>query len=225
MDRIGLLSVWDKFPVDFTHMHTDGRSTSILDHFYVNQRLLECITYAGPVHFGDNRSRYSPIMMKVELGSIPERVQQPTLPRPRKPAWYKANIEQKNEYTALLEQKLAGIPLPASLSCDSPCCSIKEHASNHDSHVMDLMCAILETSHQCIPLSAKSRSGSKKENLPGWKENVAPAKKDSLFWHSVWMSAGRPNRGELYNVICWARNKFHYQVRKAKRLAGKIESE
>ena len=116
MDRIGLLSVWDKFPVDFTHMHTDGRSTSILDHFYVNQRLLECITYAGPVHFGDNRSRYSPIMMKVELGSIPERVQQPTLPRPRKPAWYKANIEQKNEYTALLEQKLAGIPLPASLS-------------------------------------------------------------------------------------------------------------
>ena len=116
MDRIGLLSVWDKFPVDFTHMHTDGRSTSILDHFYVNQRLLECITDAGPVHLGDNRSRHSPIMMKVELGSIPERVQQPTLPRPRKPAWYKANIEQKNEYTALLEQKLAGIPLPASLS-------------------------------------------------------------------------------------------------------------
>ena len=32
MDKIGLLSVWDKFPVDFTHMHTDGKSTSILDH-------------------------------------------------------------------------------------------------------------------------------------------------------------------------------------------------
>ena len=47
MDKIGLLSVWDKFPVDFTHMHTDGKSTSILDHFYVNQRLLESVTDAG----------------------------------------------------------------------------------------------------------------------------------------------------------------------------------
>ena len=83
----------------------------------------------------------------------------------------------------------------------------------------------VETSHQCIPLSAKSNSAGKKPtNLPGWNENVAPAKKDALFWHSVWMSAGRPNQGELYNDMCWARNKFHYAVRKAKRLAGNIQS-
>ena len=83
LEKIGLLSVWDKFPVDFTHMHTDAKSTSILDHFYVNQRLLESITDAGPVHLGDNRSRHSPIIMKVEIGSMPARAQQPTLPRPR----------------------------------------------------------------------------------------------------------------------------------------------
>ena len=38
------------------------------------------------------------------------------------------------------------------------------------------------------------------------------------------MSAGRPNQGELYHVMCWARNKFHYAVRKAKRLAGNVQS-
>ena len=133
----------------------------------------------------------------------PYSVQQPSVPRPRKTAWYKANTEQKDEYTYLLEQKLATIPLPASLSSDSPCCRLEDHSINHDSHVMDIMCAILETSHQCIPLSAKSSPGGmRNRNLPGWNENVAPVKKDALFWHSVWMSAGRPNQGELYHVMC-----------------------
>ena len=63
-----------------------------------------------------------------------------------------------------------------------------------------------------------------RENLPGCKENVAPAKKDALFWHSVWMSAGRPTSGGLYQVMRWTRNKFHYAVRRAKRLAGSIQA-
>ena len=29
--RVGVKSVWEKFPVDFTHLHTDLKSTSILD--------------------------------------------------------------------------------------------------------------------------------------------------------------------------------------------------
>ena len=39
--RIGVKSVWEKFPVDFTHLHTDMKSTSTLDHFFLNQNLLD----------------------------------------------------------------------------------------------------------------------------------------------------------------------------------------
>ena len=39
--RIGVRSVWEKFPVDFTHLHTDMKSTSTLDHFFLNQNLLD----------------------------------------------------------------------------------------------------------------------------------------------------------------------------------------
>ena len=70
----------------------------------------------------------------------------------------------------------------------------------------------------------KGKSSGKRENLPGWKENVAPAKKDALFWHGVWMSADRPATGELYQVMRWTRNKFHYAVRKAKRIAGTVQA-
>ena len=156
---------------------------------------------------------------------MPAVVKQPNLPRPSRPAWYKANAEQKNEYTALLEQKLANIPLPASLRCDNPHCSMEEHIMAQDSHVLDVIGAVLESSHQCIPMSARCRpDGKRKVSLPGWRENVAPAKEDALFWHSIWLSAGRPNKGELYNVICWTRNKYHYAVRRAKRLADGMES-
>ena len=50
MDRIGLVSVWEKFPIDFTHVHTDLKSFSILDNFYVNKDFLDMVEDAGPVH-------------------------------------------------------------------------------------------------------------------------------------------------------------------------------
>ena len=34
--RVGLTSVWEKFPIDYTHVHTDLKSFSILDNFLVN---------------------------------------------------------------------------------------------------------------------------------------------------------------------------------------------
>jgi hypothetical protein len=65
---------------------------------------------------------------------------------------------------------------------------------------------------------------SKRENLPGWNENVAPAKVDAIFWHATWMSAGRPSSGGLYHIMRWSRNQFHYAVRRAKRLAGTMKA-
>ena len=53
VNRIGLNSVWDKFPVNFTHIHTDHVSTSTIDHFLVNERLLDFIEDAGAIHLAD----------------------------------------------------------------------------------------------------------------------------------------------------------------------------
>ena len=180
---------------------------------------------AGPVHLGDNRSRHSPIMMKLNIGNrrsaCPKKIKGEKV---RRPAWYKATEDEKNEYTSLLEEKLAHIIPPASLDCSDVTCEHGEHSADRDRHVLDVMCAIMEASLECIPLSSTARQADKRENLPGWKENVAPAKKDALFWHSVWMSAGRPTSGGLYQVMRWTRNKFHYAVRRAKRLSGSLQA-
>ena len=104
-------------------------------------------------------------------------------------------------------------------------CQHEEQTKERDNHVLDVMCAILEASYECMPLSSKVKSsGIKREKLPGWKENVATAKDDALFWHATWLSAGRPLSGGLYQIMPWSRNQFHYAVRRAKREAAAIRS-
>ena len=41
----------------------------------------------------------------------------------------------------------------------------------------------------------------------------------------MWLSDGRPNRGALHDVMCWARNKYHYAIRKVKKLSDQIRAE
>ena len=71
LQRVNLYSVWDKFPVDYTHIHMDFASTSTLDHFVCNEALLQHVTQAAAMHLGDNPSRHSPIMLRLDLGVIP----------------------------------------------------------------------------------------------------------------------------------------------------------
>ena len=84
---------------------------------------------------------------------------------------------------------------------------------------------MIETSYTCIPLSGSNRSKqSNYQPLPGWKKHIAPLKTDSLFWHSVWISAGRPATGSLYQVMTNARNKYHLAVRQAKKIAASAKA-
>ena len=36
LEKIGLVSLWNHHPVDFTHMHTDNKSISTVDHFLIS---------------------------------------------------------------------------------------------------------------------------------------------------------------------------------------------
>ena len=48
--RLNLTTVWEAKPIDYTHTHSDGVSTSTIDHFLVSQQLLQHVVECGPVH-------------------------------------------------------------------------------------------------------------------------------------------------------------------------------
>ena len=192
----------------------------------MNERLLDYVEDAGVMHLGDNLSRHSPILLKLRVGDIPVRQPQATTPRPRKPAWYKATDDHIADYTSLLEEKLVNLDCPESLWCTDVHCSDPQHRQERDSHVLDLLVAMIESSHCAIPLTKPGQNKEKRvKNIPGWKQHVEPFRSDSMFWHSIWLSSGRPTSGELHRVMCWSRNKFHYAVRKLRKISENIRAE
>ena len=55
------------------------------------------------------------------------------------------------------------------------------------------------------------------QHIPEWNSVIQPLKEDSLFWHAVWLSAGRPPTGVLHMVMSHVRCKYHRAVKVAKR--------
>ena len=226
LEDAGLVSVWEKFPVDFTHLHTDNKSTSILDNFFMNERLLEYVESAAPIHLGDNLSRHSPIMISLRISDIPRKSSEheEELRQPRRLSWDKASEQQLQDYQARLQAELSTVTVPDTISCMNVNCTNHDHSRARDDYVVEVMSKVIEAGHMSIPLAPapkKSSSASTRQHqLPGWKENVEPLKNDAKFWYAIWLSAGRPTSGSLHSVMVNTKVKFRAAVRKAQSQAN-----
>ena len=60
---------------------------------------------------------------------------------------------------------------------------------------------------------------------PGWNQYVKPFRDDSLFWHSVWVSAGRPNNTALHQVMKSTRTKYHYAIKCVRKLESEMRKD
>ena len=97
-------------PVPYTHIHTDGKSKSTIDHFLLSPRLVPLVADYGVVERGDNLSRHNPIWVKLRLGQLPLRNPARTW-APRKPCLSKASHDDVDNYTASLQDKLLALQL------------------------------------------------------------------------------------------------------------------
>ena len=223
-EKTGLVSLWQDYRVDYTHIHTDMRSTSVLDHFLVNERLVHLVEDCRVLHKGDNMSRHSPMLLKLRVGEIPLKTKVKTSAQ-RKPAWHKATQEVLEDYKADLQGKLAMLAMPDSLRCEDPHCSASDHSDDRDRHMLDILCSMVESSHTTIPiagggrghLSSNGKSGQDSGCMPGWREEVIPLQQEARLYHALWLSAGRPNRGDLFSAMARSRNQYHYAVRRVRR--------
>ena len=217
MERIGLHSAWERFPVSHTHVHTDLKSTSILDHFMMDAALLAVVDSAVAVDLGDNLSRHSPCVLKARLGELPARPKaKGGQHKARRPAWYKAEDEQKEAFKLDCQTRLGRLVAPATLQCSNPMCKESDHSTHRDGFMLDVMGCVIEASHATIPMAGGKKGCSKERSIPGWKEEVEPVRQAALFWHSVWVSLGRPPVGQARQVMVSTRAKYHYAIRSVK---------
>ena len=58
VNRMSLVPLWRHYDVDYTHLHTDYTSTSVLDHFLVSESLLPLVEECKVLHMANNLSRH-----------------------------------------------------------------------------------------------------------------------------------------------------------------------
>ena len=116
----------------------------------------------------------------------------------------------------------------SAISCKDVKCNDPNHREEIDNYVTALLNAVSESGKETIPANAKTNknnnnSGNAKKTA-GWKEFVEPFQDNAHFWHSVWLSAGRPVNTVLHTIMKKSKNRFHYQVRKCKRIEDYLKN-
>ena len=218
IDEYSLVKSWEKFEVDFTHIHENrGKSfTSTIDHFLWNQGFDKCISKCGVLHSADNNSDHSPIYCVIDDEEI-ETCAPKLLLGKEKPCWKKADQNQRINYSAELEQRLSQLHIPSSLvECKDVHCRDSSHLEESDQFMTSILHHVETSAMETLPI-LKPPNNKTKKNVPGWAENVRPFRENALFWSQVWKSAGRPINTELHKIMKRTKNIFHYQVRKCKK--------
>ena len=215
IDRLGLRSLWEDYEIDFTHVHTDNKSFSTIDHFIMNERLMSLVTDCGPIHLGDNLSRHSQIMVRLNMGELTKK-QRSNFVKPCRPSWYKATEEQREAYTEDLLYRLEAVTPPESLSCQDPDCKDEHHSEERDGFVLDCLSAVIESSHATIPMVGGRLNSARSDNgcMPGWKDEVSEFRNNAKFWHSLWISCGKPTTGNVFEIMKRTKNQYHYSIRR-----------
>ena len=101
------------------------------------------------------------------------------------------------------------------------------HSETRDSHVLDLLTAIVETSHVTLPTYGGCWVGENRRGVcvPGWNKEVKPYREESLYWGNMWRQAGRPGAGVVHENYIQARREYHQAILRVKRLRQKFQAE
>lgn len=218
-----LVTVWSKFDCAFTFYHerfAGGRtvvSKSKIDHFGVKSEDINLCVEAAPLHLAENFSCHEPIFLKMRYKIIVNNIDnvQEKVNGPAKPLWYKASKSEINNYSQDLSQLINNIVIDNELlCCNDPHCSKEDHRYSLDNLCNSVLECISTAVIDNIPVGTNNNC----KNIPGWNDYVQPLKEDSIFWKSIWESAGRPVDTELHRVYKHCRNKYKYAIRKVRNL-------
>jgi len=127
-------------------------------------------------------------------------------------AWQKATEHNIDQYRSELDKLLSKVIIPSdTILCPDVMCTDESHRTDIDNLCSDMIQCCLRAGRTHVPSNRL-----KARVVPGWKDEVKPVKERSLFWHWLWLEAGKPNRGHIYDIMKRTRHQYHYAVRQAK---------
>ena len=167
---------------------------------------------------------HSPIYCVIAAGDVDQTAQKSRSIQP-KPSWKLANNAEKEEYQTALNARLSLLEIPPAAACDDVSCQNYDHINQVDTYMISILNSIEAAAYDSLPCPQSSNLDKPrmKKRRPGWLTYVAPFRDTAVFWNAVWKSAGKPLKGELYNIMKRTRNVYHFQIKKIKRSENLIK--
>ena len=123
--------------------------------------------------------------------------------------WSKVTTTDIEKYQHLVYQSLPELS-PEFYTCVQTNCTCNISALEEFAH--QFITLLLDCASSCFP----SRSSSSRI-LVGWKDKCGKLKEDANFWYKVWVQAGRPSSGALFNIKRNAKRNYKSSVRRLQR--------
>ena len=223
-----LVKSWERFDVDYTHENhvINTYYTSIIDHFFWNECLDTHILDAGVLHLPGNLSDHSPIYCILQNNETLKRNENIKIPKP-KPSWKNATVKERNDFFEEMNKRLSSFKEPTDImKCHDVHCKNACHNTISDEYMLHILQTMEQSAKKVLPTPKMTKKkGNSSKSIPRWKEDIEPYQQDALFWHSIWVSAGKPLNTELHKIMKRTRNIYHVHIRKNKRMLDKIKKD
>ena len=198
--------------VSFTYS-SHGGFTSWLDHVAVSTSFSSVVTSVHSILDGRNLSDHNPLTFSLNLPAIvvdcPRTVYKPT-----SISWSKAASKEIYQYQSIVAQSLVGLGRMLSddiVLCCNPSCT--SHQTRLDEISNQLVTCLKSAADFTIPSAGAGRH----PRVAGWSQFVKPELTASQLWHKLWVDAGSPSAGVLFQLKKRAHRRYKYAVRRVRR--------
>ena len=101
-----------------------------------------------------------------------------------------------------MNELLSNLVIPYQINnCEDVHCTDPEHVALTDELVVNVLESVDVAARNTLCHTGAGSDKKNRKSIPGWSQLVQPYKEKSLFWHQVWLSAGRPLNNELHKVM------------------------
>ncbi|ELU01730.1 hypothetical protein CAPTEDRAFT_200004, partial [Capitella teleta] len=203
--------------VGFTYNNEATGAQSVLDHFIVSENLFGSIESYSCLHEGDNLSDHLTVCLNLDVKvSFAPQSNAYALNRP---SWQRATVQDKAAYQLRLKELLREVDIPFDVfSCRPFECVCEDHGRMIEQYYSDVMSAMIRASKECIPSRSKKKAA-------GWSTYVSHHQEESIFWHKIWLSSGRPRTGWVQDIRKKTRAQYKRISRWVLRNQGKLSAD
>ena len=198
--------------VSFTYSSRGG-FTSWLDNVAVSTSFSAVVTSVRLILDGQNLSDHNPLAFSLNLPAIvvdcPRTVYKPT-----SISWSKPTSKDIYQYQSIVAQSLVGLGRMLSddiVLCCNPSCT------SHQTLLVEISNQLVTCLKSAADFTIPSAGAGRHPRVAGCSQFVKPELTASQWWHKLWVDAGSPSAGVLFQLKKRAHMRYKYAVRQVRR--------